>query len=313
MFTKQRLKIRNFIKDHKKIIIIVIVIWLIIIIINFLLGLRKEPIVLNTSYTPHESVLDSDVVPEKDSVKISDMIDKYIGYCNNGEYEKAFNMISTNCKEKAFNNDVEKYKEYVTKIFTQFKRYSIQDYKNYDNTYIYTVRIFNDFIKTGLTGEKFATFEEKFAMVKEGNEIKLNVGDFIDKVELKRVVEDDYSKIRIMSKAVFYDYEEYEVKITNKTDYIMVLSSVYEGEEVLLDLGNIRREMTNDSLEIALAPGETRTYKISFSKYVDEKENPQAFVFNKIRILKAYSGVEENAEKEKKNAVKLYSLTIPLT
>ncbi|MCI8965100.1 MAG: hypothetical protein HFJ43_01895 [Clostridia bacterium] len=313
MFTKFRLKIRNFIRDNRKKIIIFILVWLLIFIINFLLGIRKQKVVLNTSYTPNKSVIDNaNSVPKKDHIKISNILDTYFNYCNNSEYDNAFKMLSNSCKEKAFNNDINKFVEYVKSIYTAKKRYSIQNYSNYENKYIYTMKIFNDIITTGLTGEEYSYYEEKVIMTKENDEIKLNVGDFIDKVDLKRVVEDDYSKIRILSKAIFYDHEEYNIKITNKTDYIMVMSSVYESEEILLDLGNIRRQMTNSNLEIALNPGETKEFTIKFQKYADEEEDAQAIILNKIRILKAYSGKEESSEKEKANAIKLYSLTIPL-
>lgn len=313
MFTKFRLKIRNFIRDNRKKIIIIILVWLLIFIINFLLGIRKQKVVLNTSYKPNKSVIDSaDSVPEKDHKKISNILDTYFNYCNNSEYDNAFKMLSDSCKEKAFNNDINKFIEYVKSIYTEKKRYSIQNYSNYENKYIYTMKIFNDIITTGLTGEEYSYYEEKVIMTKENDEIKLNVGDFIDKIDLKRVVEDDYSKIRILSKAIFYDHEEYYIKITNKTDYIMVMSSIYESDEILLDLGNIRRQMTNPNSEIVLNPGETKEYTIKFQKYADEEEEAQAIILNKIRILKSYTGKEENSEKEKSNAIKLYSLTIPL-
>ncbi len=314
MFIKFRLKIRNFIRDNRKKIIIIILVWLLIFIINCLLGLRKEKVVLETSYKPSTSVMNSSSsVPKKDHTRISDILDKYFNYCNNGDYENAFKMVSDLCKEKAFNNDINKFKNYIKSIYTEKKRYSIQNYSNYDNKYIYTMKIFNDIITTGLTGEEYSYYEEKIVMIKDGDNIKLNVGDFIDKVDLKRIVEDDYSKIRILSKAIFYDHEEYYVKITNKTDYIMVLSSIYESDEVLLDLGNVRREMSNSNLEILLSPGETKEFTIKFQKYADEEEDAQALILNKIRILKSYSGNEEDSKKEKSNAIKLYSLTIPLT
>ena len=313
MFVKLRLKIRNFIKDHRKAIIIGLLIWLIVLAVNFLLTLRKPSSIPVTSFTPNVSVLDNtSVVNTKKHSKISDVIDQYVNYCNNGEFENAYNLLSTNCKEKAFNNDVNKFKEYAKSIFNQKKRYSIQNYSNSGKTYIYDVKIFNDFLASGLTGEEYAYHQEKFAMVEEGKEMKLNVGNFMDKQDVKRVVEDDYSKIRIKSKAIFYGYEEFSIEIKNKTDYKMVISSVYEGNEILLSLGNITREMTNASQEIVLEPGETREYVVRFSKYADEKEEDQAIILNKIRILKSYSGKKEDAEKEKKNAVKMYSLTIPL-
>ena len=312
MFLKLRLKIRNFFKDHKRTIIIIFLVWLLIFAINFILSLRKEEKTLSSTFEPAVSIVDSKTVPEKDHSLITDVVDKYMNYCNNGEYENAYNMLSENCKNKAFKGDIKKFEEYIKSIFTQKKRYSLQSYSNYDDKHIYLLKIFNDYLATGLTGEEFATFDEKLLMVKEGDEYKLNIGDFIDVVDLKRVVEDDYSKIRILSKAVFCDHAEYLVKITNKTDYTMVISSVYEGNEVILDVGNDKRPMTNLSTEIVLAPGETQEYTLNFDKYIESKQEAQALIFNKIRILQSYTGNEEDAEKEKENAIKLYSLTIPL-
>ena len=56
MFLKLRLQVRNFFKKHKNKIFIVIVIWVAILIINYLLGQKKEPQVLNTTYTPHNEI-----------------------------------------------------------------------------------------------------------------------------------------------------------------------------------------------------------------------------------------------------------------
>ena len=273
MFLKLRLKIRNFFKDHKRTIIIIFLVWLLIFAINFILSLRKEEKTLSSTFEPAVSIVDSKTVPEKDHSLITDVVDKYMNYCNNGEYENAYNMLSENCKNKAFKGDIKKFEEYIKSIFTQKKRYSLQSYSNYDDKHIYLLEIFNDYLATGLTGEEFATFDEKLLMVKEGDEYKLNIGDFIDVVDLKRVV---------------------------------------EGNEVILDVGNDKRPMTNLSTEIVLAPGETQEYTLNFDKYIESKQEAQALIFNKIRILQSYTGNEEDAEKEKENAIKLYSLTIPL-
>jgi len=60
MLLKWRLQIRNFIKKHKNMIFFIIIVWVAILIINYLLGHRKQPEVLNTTYTPHEVVVKSD-------------------------------------------------------------------------------------------------------------------------------------------------------------------------------------------------------------------------------------------------------------
>ena len=109
MFLKLRLKIRNFFKDHKRTIIIIFLVWLLIFAINFILSLRKEEKTLSSTFEPAVSIVDSKTVPEKDHSLITDVVDKYMNYCNNGEYENAYNMLSENCKNKAFKGDIKIY------------------------------------------------------------------------------------------------------------------------------------------------------------------------------------------------------------
>jgi hypothetical protein len=68
--------------------------------------------------------------------------------------------------------------------------------------------------------------------------------------------------------------------------------------------------MTNANLIIL--PNETVEKQITFNKYFDDGKEDESLILNAIRILPEYSGKEENATKEKKKAIKLYSLTIDL-
>lgn len=314
MFLKWRLKIRNFFKKYKRVIFIVLIVWLVIIAINFFLGRRSETPMLNTTYNPHEVVLTSDTeVPEKLQTPIEDTIDDYINKCNNKDYSGAFELLTTDCKTHVFGDSLDNFTTYASSVFPNKKRYSIQNYSNFGQAYIYNVKLIDDIIATGLTNQSYAYYEEKFAVKEEDGKIKLNVNDYMGFNDLKKVAEDDYLKIRVENKEEFYSFEIYSVKITNKTDKKVVLYDGIVGNELSLISGQDERNPINVKDTITLEPGETRTFEITFNKYYDESTKASEIAFNKIRIMtEQYTGTEETEEEELSKAERTYSITIPI-
>ena len=292
MFLKWRLKIRNFFKKYRKVILIVIVVWAVIIAINYYLKNKKEPEVLNTTYTPHEVLLKSDTeVPEKLQTPIEDLIDNYVNKCNSKDYTGAFNLLTEECKTYVFNDSLDNYKEYVDEVFDNEKRYSIQDYSNYGEYYIYNIKIIDNIIKTGLTNQTYAYYEEKIAIKQDGNTLKMSVDDYMDHEDLKKIAEDDYLKIRIESRENYYNSQLYTIRITNKTEKEVVLYDGIASNELAIESENDSRDASTVSATMALEPGETKTFKVRFAKYYDEKTKATNITFNKVRIMNEYTGL----------------------
>lgn len=313
MFTEFRLKIRKFFKKYRKIILIVLIIWAIVFVINLILKNQPEKKVLNHTYSPHVEVLKSDYqVPEKLYGKIEDSFDDYIRECNAKNYEKAFEYIAQDCKNNVFDNDIEVFKEYVDSIFNKQKRYSIQDYSNYGDYYIYNIKIIDDIITTGLTNQEYAFYEEKVGIRQNGDKIELYVNNYLGFDDLKRVAEDDNLKIRIESRIKYYNYEVYTVRITNKSDKDIVLYDSIVGDEIYMEIGEENRIPSSVDRTMWLIPGETKTFKLTFNKYYDEKSEVQAMIFNKIRLMDNYTGEETTEEEETNKSSKLYSISVPL-
>lgn len=314
MLLKWRLKIRNFFKKYKRVIFIVAIVWLIIIAINYLLGHKKEEKTLNTTYNPHEVLLTSETdVPEKLKTPIEDTIDDYVNKCNNKDYSGAFELLTADCKTHVFGDSLDNFTTYASSIFSNKKRYSIQNYSNYGQAYIYNIKLIDDIITTGLTNQSYAYYEEKMAIKEENGQIKLNVNDYMGYSELKRVAEDDYLKIRIESKEEFYSMEIYSIKITNKTDNKVVLYDGIVGNELSLVSENDERNPINVKEAIILDPGETKTFEVTFNKYYDESTKASDIAFNKVRIMTSqYTGKEQTEEDELSKAEKTYSITVSL-
>ena len=200
-FTTLRLKFIHFIRKYRKIIFVIFVVWAIIFFINIYLRNRVVVPKPTTTYEPHASVIDSSSsTPRYMQDSIEDVIKEYIGYCNEGNYQKAFNMLSEDCRSYAFNNRVEEFMEHVLVKMPSPKKYSIQDYSNvkYGNTkiYIYEIKYTDDLLSTGLTNSTYSFTSEKIAFYENKNgDMQMNVGDYVYHTDVKSISENEYLKM----------------------------------------------------------------------------------------------------------------------
>lgn len=308
-----RLKIRNFFKKHKKKIIIIFIVWTCIIIINNYLKNKPEIIEPATTYKPHEPVINltEKYVPEQYKQPIENLIYNYIEYCNNKDYESAYNLLSEDYKIRYCDN-IETFKSYVDEAFATYKRYNIQNYSNLDNMYIYIVRILDDILSTGTTDE-YSYIEDKFVIKPENGTLKISLNGYCGKENLNIEAEDDYMQIKITKKEMTYDKVTYNVEIKNKSRYFLVLADSTSYNEIQLVLPKEARTAKEiESNNFVLLPLDTFNGEFTFDKYIDDIQVATSLKFNSIRILPEYTGYDENAEKENENAIKLYSLAIDL-
>jgi hypothetical protein len=312
-FTDLRLKIRHFFRKNKKIIFIAVIIWLVVFLINQLLKLYTPEKELETTYEPHTSVMSSSSsVPKKYQSTIEDKIKQYVEYCNNNDFDKAYNMLSADCKKYAY-PDFNDYVDYVLKIMPTKKLYSIQNYSNLSNMYIYSVAYTDDFLATGLTNSKYSYTEEKMTFIQDDDgELQMSVGNFIKHEDIKVSTENEYLKIDVRERNVNYETETYTVRFTNRTNYSIVISDYFEDDEILLQLNKEYREAEQGDA-IVLLGNETKDVDITFSKYADDNDTSKSIGFDSIRVLDKYYG--ENVEKDVAenaiaNAVAKFSMQI---
>lgn len=319
-FTDLRLKFRRFLRKNGVVILIVFILWAIVFAINLIFKNMPEKIEPETTYEPHVSIMNAESdVPDVVSVNIEKMIEEYIGYCNEGNYQAAFNMLSEDCKEYEFYNDV---KNFMTHVLTKMptpKKYSIQDYSNMKidgiQTYIYSIKYYDDYLSTGLTNSEYAYTTEKITFYREGSDLKMSAGNFIFHRDVKRISENEYLKIDVVDKKVNYSIEEYEVKFTNRSDFTVIVADGSEDSEVLLNLPQEVRERVDVDGKIILQPRESITAGFTFPKFVDDGDDSQALTFSNIRVLEKYSGPEAEEsvlQEEINNAIAKMSMEVVL-
>lgn len=312
-FTNMQLKIIDFWKRNKTKILIGLIILIIIIVINTILkNMPKKIPEPSYTYKPHVTVLDDKEVPKKVQQPIESLVDKYFNYCNNGQYEEAYNLISDECKNALYPN-LDSFKAYIDYVFNGKKKlYSLQSYSVVDNTYIYQMRIYDDFMANG-TSDGYYYYEEKIILKEINGEMKLSIGEFISKDNPNISVEDEYMRIEIVDRQVDYETETYRVKVTNKTDdkYI-ILADGTQNNEVKLSFGTRKDSPEQAVTSLIVNPGGFRFEDIVFPKFYDNGNTSQGLYFGAVRILKEYDYQVGTTQENLDNAVKLYALEVPL-
>lgn len=318
-FTNLRLKIRHFFRKYKRLLLIIFIIWAIIFFINMIMKNMPNDYTPTTTYEVHTSVINnSDTTPKKLQQPIESIIKEYIECCNEGNYQKAFDMLSEDCKKYAFDNNIEKFMSHVLGKMPTPKKYSIQSYSNtkYNNRnlYIYQIKYTDDYLATGLTGTEYYYTEENMTFYEGEDGLEMNVGNFLYHTDIKAISENEYLKIDVVDKTVNYSVEQYNVVFTNRSNYTIVISDDQESNEVALVLPQETR-MRAEINSIVLAPSEKLTLTFTFPKFVDDGDISQSIAFSSIRVMEKYSGVGDDISKEViqseiDNAISKFSMTV---
>lgn len=303
------LAVINFFKKYGKVILVTFTIWLAIFLFNRYLKNRPKDIKATTSYNPNEPIMDGGKqIPKKEVNRFSQAIEEYFNYCNSKDYEKAMNMLTDECKNGVFNNNIEEFKEHIDEIYTKNKIYHIQNYSNIKDIYIYDMTILDDIAATGTTGE-YEKYKEKIVVHNLEDGIKLSIQGYVGKTNLGIEAEDDNMKVKVLYKEVSYSKEQYTIEIRNKTDTYILLSDDIGGDQITLNLGTQTRMALNTTNEsIFLSPGQTKKVEILFTKYFDDGVIPEEINFNNVIILSKL-GKEEIKDEDK---IKEYSFNVKL-
>lgn len=308
------LAIRKFFKKFGKIVFIILFIWLIVFFINLYLRTRQAQLIATNTYNPDEPIIDyGGKVPTKDKETVNTVLESFLNYCKSKDYENAFHMISEDCKNYLYNNDIEYFKKYVDSVYTTFNNYSYtQNYSNIDDVYIYDVTTLNsDILATGTTGG-YNTFKDKISIVTENGEKKIANQGYVKKIDVSKEIEDNYIKVKINSKDCSYNQVTYNLEVSNKTDNTIVIADNQANQEITLNIdGEYLRVENIMTLSGVVRPGQTVELLLVFNKFFDSNREESQINFNYIRVMPEYNS-EMSLEEQREKANRIYSLNIEL-
>jgi len=310
------LAVNKFFRKNGRIIVIAVIALIVLLLLNNMLKDKQNSVDNRSSYNPDKPIMDEGgKVPSGERDKVKKAIDDFFNYCNNKDYENAYKYLMKDAQEYYFMNSVDSFKGYVDSFFKTKKIYELQNYSNKDGNYIYTVKIAEDIEATGATGG-YKAQEDKWVVRKSKEGIEEGVDGYciaphgyIGKKALSYTAEDENMRIEITSKDQSYSKVGYNVKITNKTDYYIVLYNGTTYQEITLNVDDEARGITNTGMCIAIEPDSTTTQPLIFENLYDSEKSISKLKFNLVRLDEK---VEDCLTDDGTGSNKKYSFNIDL-
>lgn len=254
----------------------------------------------------YKNNLSIDVLLSDEDVKEEEelIIDQFIRYCNAGKIERAYNLLTDDCKKELFPTIDYFKKNYYNTIFNSTKLYSKE--KLYSDTY--KIKYYEDILSSGNINT--SNIEDYYTIKYEGDIVKLNISNYIGSKKLKTIYENKKIKIKVISKKIFKEYEEYEIEVSNLSDKTILLDSKEKTKTVYLKgkkdvkYYSLLYEVLNDNLIIK--PKGIRKLNIKFSKEYNSNNKINGMVFSD--IIMDYE--EYKNEKVKRNYKDRNSISI---
>ena len=281
--------VRYWNQNRGKIIITIAIIAFIIILIQIVNGIlenseteRKE--ISTIDYTkPVQSVITGEIVTEEKTTENTNIIKEFVDYCNKKEYQKAYELLTKDCK-KEFNNNINTFiNNYYKKIFTTQKTYSLELWLNMDNSYTYKIKYYQDnLLETGASNLD-ENIEDYITIMKEDNEDRISINGFIKEKTINKSKKLNDIEIIVNSKKIYKNYETYDITIRNFSNKAILISDGNDNDDIyLLDSRNVKyssfiNEIPVDNL--LLKSGYEKNISIRFNKMYTVYRNVEKIEF----------------------------------
>lgn len=282
--------LRRYYYDNKpkiwKTILIIVSIFAVIYGVNYFMRLQNDnyntlaqnipqnTIVDNTSLTTNQSVVGGSTIDDSILEEHITVIENFLNLCNNKEFEKAYELLSTDCKENVFNNYNLFKTAYCDKIFNTSKTYTTENWSGS----IYRIRLVEDILATGQSSTTGTAIQDWYTIVDEDGEEKLNINNYIGKRKFtdSTSTENDIT-IKILEKNTYKDYENYTIEVTNNTDNTIYLDDGEDTSTIYIEDSNgVKHEAASSEIiysTLTLMPGQTKRYTIKFTNtYITNRE-----------------------------------------
>ena len=274
---------------------IITFIFIIIQLINFLVKKSDSDKLINKQQNTTSVVENNQgVISEKSAVTGQEVsktqlesettaINKFMEYCNNQDFENAYNMITDDCKKQMYNSlDVFK-KSYYKNVFNgEKKNFTLENWVK--NTY--RVNITGDVLATGKVDDY--SKQDYITVIRADNEYKLNINNYIGYTKINKTTTEDNITIEVIGKNTYKDYETYTFNVTNNTGSIIQLDNISNTESLYIEDSKgvkypyYNHELTTPMITVSL--GEKKEITIKFySSYVSTKKI-ERIVFSNIML-----------------------------
>jgi len=280
----------RFYENNKKAIIRTILICATVILVVQLLNLwaknandRSNSSMKVQTYVETESIINNKKVNTAIATENKSIIKKFVDYCNNGDIEQAYNLISDDCKNVNFKTIEEFRSNYFDIVFKKSKTYTLDMWYTLGTSVTYKVDFKDNLLQTG--GANVENYTDYITVVRgENNNIHLNILGFISIKEENKLYEDDKIKVEIKSKVENVQDVTYTIVCENKTDEIINLYDKKNEVNCYL-LDEVENKYYADiSGILQINENEEKTMQLQFNKTYNPDKTTRSINFTNVRI-----------------------------
>ena len=244
----------------------------------------------NASMINNNAIISGGTINPKQSKGNIEIISKFIDYCNSGDISSAYGLLSKECKEAAFPTESDFKRSYYNNIFTEKKEYSIEAW-DLGRVDLYRVKLMEDILSTGNANS--LSVEEYINVVDENNELKLNVGGFLYRKDIKRSKTINNVTFSIDYADIYKEYSIYKISVENKNDYDQIIDTQEDSKSIYITDGkgvnSYALSYENSKEDFIVKGNSTNKFKIRFSN---------TFISSRDFYTLTFSDVIINGEKE---------------
>lgn len=254
---------------------------------------------------PTESIIGEGTLSQELTENNVKIVETFIEKCNNQDITGAYEMLTDECKKTLFKTEENFKKGYYNIIFTTKRISKIENYISQNKRYTYKVSLYNDVLSTGNT-EDIQSYQDYITIDENSENGKLNINSFMYREEINKEAEKDGIKVTVISKVVYKEHEDYQVKIENNTNKRISIDSREKSRSVyIVDKNNTSYSSYIHEIEgklLQIPANMYRSYNIKFNKIYSSLLQTKSISFSD--MIPDYEKYEQNKE-EMKDRVKI--------
>ncbi len=294
------------------IIIVVILAFVVLQIVNSLVAKNNEKerneLLNRNTYVDktanpsptNTSVLTGEKIPDSQDSINKNLISQFVEYCNTGRTQKAYDMLSDECKELIYPT-VELFRQiYINNIFYINRMYSLQNWYIDTNSYTYYIKYTEDVLATGNVNSD-ENKGDYITIVNEGGEYYLNINNYVGRQEKNKTVSNGNVTISVNWIDMYIDYTILNITVKNNTGKTICIDAKEDvSSTYIYDSNNVEYTSfinENPMTELIMRDQETKTINIKFNKIYNQSRILTGIRFEDI-VLNYDDYTSNQAEKE---------------
>lgn len=254
----------------------------------------------------NESVITGDKVSNKDDNTNVNLIKEFVKYCNDREIDKAYDMLTDECKELLYPTLRDFGVNYWNKIFYINRMYTLENWYSDGIYFTYYIKYTEDVMATGNVNSQ-DNKGDYITVVKNNDEYKLNISSYVGRELKSKTVEKNNVQITVNWFDMYIDYLNINVSVKNNTKNTICIDtkedfeSLYIYDENSVKYTSFLNEIAEEQLIVYRDM--TSTLNIKFNKIYNPSREISGIVFSD--VVSNYQNYIQKSEKKEKMIIEV--------